>query len=40
VEKSVLSFSQPKRKRILNGVVILYAELRRDTFQTVRDGEP
>ncbi|KAJ4938477.1 hypothetical protein JOQ06_003096, partial [Pogonophryne albipinna] len=22
----------PKRKRILNGVVILYAELRRDTF--------
>ncbi|CAK6951095.1 Hypothetical predicted protein [Scomber scombrus] len=26
---------KPKRKRILNGVVILYAELRRDTFQTV-----
>ncbi|TNN63365.1 hypothetical protein EYF80_026387 [Liparis tanakae] len=24
----------PKRKRILNGVLILYAELRRDTFQT------
>lgn len=29
-----------KRKGILNGAATLYAELRRDTFQTVRDGEP